>query len=130
MWLGCLLQLRTNFLFLGCPYPISASATSMDHCYRPLRSCEGYVFTPVCLSTGRGGLPQCRDTTPLGAGTPRADTPQEQASPPRSRPPQSRNPREQTPTGSRPPRDQAPPQANGYCCGRYASYWNTFLFPV
>ena len=26
--------------------------------YRPQRSCEGYVFTPVCLST-RGGLPQC-----------------------------------------------------------------------
>ena len=28
--------------------------------YRPQRSCEGYVFTPVCLSTGgMGGLPQC-----------------------------------------------------------------------
>ena len=21
------------------------------------------------------------------------------------------------------------PQADGYCCGRYASYWNAFLFP-
>ena len=21
-----------------------------------------------------------------------------------------------------------PPKADGYCCGRYASYWNTFLF--
>ena len=24
--------------------------------YRPQRSCEGYVFTGVCLSTGRGGM--------------------------------------------------------------------------
>ena len=28
------------------------------HFYRPRRSYEGYVFIPVCLSTG-GGLPQC-----------------------------------------------------------------------
>ena len=28
-----------------------------------------------------------------------------------------------------PPPDQAPPlPADGYCCGRYASYWNVFLF--
>ena len=24
---------------------------------------------------------------------------------------------------------QTPPQADGYCCGQYASYWNAFLFP-
>ena len=50
--------------------------------YRPQRSCEGYVFTPVFLSTGvEGGLPQCmlgyhpapgpgipRDQTPLPPG--------------------------------------------------------------
>ena len=23
---------------------------------------------------------------------------------------------------------QTPPRADGYCCGRYASYWNAFLF--
>ena len=27
--------------------------------YRPQRSCEGYVFTGVCLSTGGGGIPTC-----------------------------------------------------------------------
>ena len=23
---------------------------------------------------------------------------------------------------------ETPPKADGYCCGRYASYWNAFLF--
>ena len=59
-------------------------------CYRPQRSCEGYVFTRVCHSV-RGGV--C-----LSAWW---DTPQEQT----------------------PPRD-------GHCCGRYASYWNAFLFQM
>ena len=58
--------------------------------YRPQRSCEGYVFTPVCPSTGGGiCLSACWDTTPLGADTPL--------------------------------------QADGYYCGRYASYWNAFI---
>ena len=68
------------------------------YCYRPKRSCEGYVFTRVCHSVHRGGLPQCM----LGYH------------PRRSRPP----PQEQTPP---------PPPRDGYCCGRYASYWNAFL---
>ena len=63
--------------------------TQKLHFYRPQRSCEGYVFTGVYLSTGRVCLSACWDTLP-GADT------------------------------SRP--------ADGYCCGRYASYWNTFLF--
>ena len=25
------------------------------------------------------------------------------------------------------PLGQTPPPADGYCCGRYASYWNAFL---
>ena len=53
-------------------------------------------ITPVCLSTGEGGLPQCM----LEYHTP--------------------TPREQT----------TPPPADGYCCGRYASYWNTFLLLI
>ena len=67
--------------------------------YRPQRSCEGYVFTGVCLSTGGWGicLSACWDTTP----------------------------REQTP----PTQEQTPPPPRyGHCCGRYASYWNAFLF--
>ena len=26
------------------------------------------------------------------------------------------------------PRSRHPPGTDGYCCGRYASYWNAFLF--
>ena len=35
-------------------------------CYHPQRSCEGYVFTNVCLSTGGSTWPG----TPPGPGTP------------------------------------------------------------
>ena len=48
--------------------------------YRPQRSCEGYVFTCVCLSTGGGrvpgqvppgpGTPPWEQVHPLGPGTP------------------------------------------------------------
>ena len=70
--------------------------------YRPRRSCEGYVFTPVCLSTGRSAS--------VHAGIP---------------PPPEQTPPEQTLP------DQAPaPRADGYCCGRYTSYWNAFLFRI
>ena len=43
-------------------------------------------------------------------------------------------PLDQTPLDQAPPWDQALPRgpgtppADGYCCGRYASYWNAFLF--
>ena len=89
--------------------------------YRPQRSCEGYVFTPVCLSTG--GLPQCMlGYHPPGAGTPLGLDPPG-IPPSRSRhPPGTRHP----PPGTRPPRTRHPP-ADGYGCGRYASYWNAFL---
>ena len=51
--------------------------------YRPQRSCEGYVFTPVCHSVHRGGLPQCM----LGYHTPpgkHTHTPREAHTPPGS----------------------------------------------
>ena len=54
--------------------------------YRPQRSCDGYLFTPVCLSMGgsasvHAGIPHGSDTpwdqTPPGAGTtPGPSTPQ------------------------------------------------------
>ena len=77
--------------------------------YRPeTKLRKGYVFTPVCHSVHRGGcLPQCM----LGYTPPQeADTPQEAETPPGSR--------------------HTPREADGYCCGRYASYWNAFLFLV
>ena len=68
-------------------------------------------------------------STPLGAGTPQdqapslgADTPWEQT------PPEQIPPREQALPRSRHP--PPPPPADGYCCGRYASYWNAFLFDL
>ena len=49
----------TVWLCAGGTYP-----TEMHSCYCPQRSCEGYVFTPVCLSTGGVCLSACWDTTP------------------------------------------------------------------
>ena len=78
------------------------------HClnfYRPQRSCEGYVFTPVCHSVHRMGLPQCM----LGY------TPSwEQTLPlPGSRPPGS----SRHPPGADTPLWADPPHpADGYCC--------------
>ena len=56
----------------------------------------------TCLSTG-GGVSA---SVHAGIPPPGADTPWEQA----------------------PPQGADPPPADGYCCGRYASYWNAFLF--
>ena len=81
--------------------------------YRPQRSCEGYVFTGMCLSTRRGVsvLSACWDITPP------EQTPQEQTlpwsrhTPPRSRhPPWSRHPPEQTPPTTPLPRSRHPPE--------------------
>ena len=79
-------------------------------------------------------LPQA-DTPPPGrhpqADTPQADTPCRQT-PPRQTPPAGRHPLRQTPPyrhtppGRHPP--HPPPPVNGHCIGRYASYWNAFLF--
>ena len=96
--------------------------------YRPQRSCEGYVFTGVCLSTGEGGwwcvcLSACWDTTPPhpGADTPQSRHPPEQTPPKADTPPEADPPRadplEQTPPWSRhPPRadtpqEQTPPKS-------------------
>ena len=44
------------FLYHVCRVRRSILASRIN--YRPQRSCESYVFIPVCLSTG-GCLPQC-----------------------------------------------------------------------
>ena len=104
---------------------------------------QGNVFTSVCLSTGGEGvcLSACWNTPPDQAPLQSRHTPPDQAPPlreqthpgpglPQSRPPRPDTPQEQTP----PLRDQAPP-LEAHCSirltsGRYASYWNTFLFPI
>ena len=120
---------------------------------RPQRSCEGYVFTLVCLSTGgstwAGTPPGPGTSPPPGPGTPPRTryTPWDQVHPPGTR----YTPQNQvqylvlgvylvlggTPPGpGTPPRPGTPPKtrytppADGYCCGRYASYWNAFLFEL
>ena len=147
--------------------------------YRPQRSCEGYVFTPVCqsfCSQGGGGEhlerypldqvhPLGRAGTPPGTRyTPRAGQvhPPDQVHPRAGTPPLARyTPWVSYPPGTRYtplgrytlgpgtppgpgthppgpgtppwtryiPRNQVPPAPrDGYCRGRYASYWNAFLF--
>ena len=84
--------------------------------YRPQRSCEGYVFTPVYQSfCSRGGfcLSACWLTTPLWSRSPRS-----------RHPPGSRHrPGAGTPLGPGTPQEKAPPGSR-----RYASHWNAFLY--
>ena len=101
--------------------------------YRPQRSCEGYVFTPVCYSVHRG-LPQCilgyhptpQEGHPPGKHTPSGSThtPRKHTHTPEAHthPGSTHTPRKHTSPGS------TPPPGDGCCCGRYASYWNAFLF--
>ena len=100
-----------------------------------------FLQASVILSTG-GCLPQCmlgchtphpQEQTPPPPEhtppweqtppeqTPRADTPQEQTLPP------SRYPPEQTPPGADTPPGEADSSIRS-TSGRYASYWNAFLF--
>ena len=89
--------------------------------YRPLRS----FFTRVCHSVHRWGICliacwETRSRNPLSPGT-------------RSRHPSLvRHPPGQRQTPPRPGADTSPsrPVADDYCCGRYASYWNAFLFSI
>ena len=96
------------------------------HClrffYKPQRSCgQGYVFTCVCDSVHRRGvcLSACWDTTP-----PEQTPPPPEQTPPGSRHhhPQGRHPH--------PPRSRPPTPGIRSMNGRYASYWNAFLFEL
>ena len=112
-------------------------------CYRPQRSCgQGNVFTGVCLSTGGGrvsasvhaGMPY-----PPGWRAPPMESPPRWRTPPGWRPPLDGEPPrdgEPPPDGEPqpPPRmEKPPPEADSSIrstSGRYASYWNAFLFYI
>ena len=80
----------------------------LPNIYRPQRSCEGYVFTGVCLSTGGRCLPQCM----LGYHTPLSRPPWEQTPQEQPHPlPWSRHSPEQTPPRSRHPPTRASPRS-------------------
>ena len=76
----------------------------MIFCYHPQRSCEGYVFTGICLSTGG----------PLGGSAPGGPGPGGGGA-------------WSGGVGIPACTEADPPGKDGYCCGRYASYWNAFL---
>ena len=85
--------------------------------------CEGYVFTPVCQSfcfqagVGggacgiqaclAGGIPGCLGGLTVGEGP---------------------GPHLGGCVSQHALRQNPPPTVDGYCHGRYASYWNAFLF--
>ena len=102
------------------------------YCYRPQRSCgQGNIFAPVCHSVHRGGvcLSACL-SAPGSRHPPGADSPREQT--PGQTPPGSRHPPRSRPPEQTPPRSRHPPREadSGIrsMSGRYASYWNAFLF--
>ena len=100
------------------------------------QSCgQGYVFTHVCDSVNRGVSRPGRPPTPTGRNPPsREEPPQTRQSPPtrQTNPPSTEEPpqtRQTTPH----PRPGRPPPRNRHSgilstSGRYASYWNAFLF--
>ena len=117
----------------------SANAIPDNSCYRPQRSCgQGNVFTGVCLSTGGRVSASVHAGMPYPPGT--GQSPPGPGRPPRTRqtPPED----QADPLGpGRPlweladiPLDQAdpPPQEADSSIrstsGRYASYWNAFLY--
>ena len=128
----------------------------LNNYYRPQQSCgQGNIFSSVCqeFCSRRGVYPiACWDIPPRpGAETPLVrhpplvrHLPGQTPSRTRSRPPRSDTPLwSDTPWSDTPPdQEQTPlvrhhlplvrhhgprPGAEGYCCSRYASYWNAFL---
>ena len=71
----------------------------------------------VSASVHAGIPPPRRADTPLGADTPPEQTPLQEQTPP-------------IPTGEDTPQGADTPSSprDGHCCGRYASYWNAFLY--
>ena len=85
------------------------------HYYRPQTKLrKGNVFTSVCQEFCPQGevhtLPPSWPDTPPGKH------------------PLSKHPQADIPQADNPQADNPTLQADGYCSGRYASYWNAFLF--
>ena len=97
--------------------------------YRPPNEvCEGYSFTHVCRSFQEGvslsvhaGIQTPWEQTPPGSDPLGVDTHQEQTSPKQTPTPKQTPPRADTPQSSACWEIRA-------ITGRYASYWNAYLF--
>ena len=106
--------------------------------YRAQRNCgQGYVFTRVCDSVNRGDLwqgdpPPGKETHPLGRENPPGrETPLCRETPWQGEPPPPQQvdpPGKQTPPSKENPPWQGDPPGIRSMSGRYASYWNAFLF--
>ena len=103
-----------------CPHSAGVSASVHDGIPHPRSRHTPWNRHPL------GSRHPCppRSRHPHGADSPLgADIPPKQTHP-QSRPPGSRHPlRADTPSP-----EQTPPRRDGHCCGRYASYWNAFLY--
>ena len=94
--------------------------TGMHSCYTCLSFCSQEGSASV-----RAGIPPPPQSRPHGADTPgdqaspRADTSWEQTHSRTRHPAPGTDPLPPPPT---------PTHKDSYCCGRYASYWNAFLF--
>ena len=83
---------------------------------------QGNVFTGVCDSVHRGGLPQCM----LGYHPPTTHPPDQTQPPPNRPPPRTRPPMTRPPPGADIPPREADASVRSMS-DRYAYYWNVFL---
>ena len=70
----------------------SGCSPSHRHCNRPQRSCEGYVFTGVCLSTAGVSASVHAGNPPGSRHTPRSRHPLKADTPPGADPPREKRP--------------------------------------
>ena len=91
--------------------------------YRPQTKLQkGNVFTPVCHPVHRDEVYPSTQTPPRQTPSP-GQTPPGHTPSPGQTPPQA----DTASLGQTPPLGKLPP-GDGHCSGRYASYWNPFLF--
>ena len=75
-----------SWLLGHCYGVLDTNPTGTLSCYRPQQSCgQGNIFTPVCHSVHRGGLPQCMLGYPPGSRPPGIRHPPGSDTPPGSR---------------------------------------------
>ena len=87
-----------------------------------------FLHLSVILFTGGSasmhtGIPRAQSRHPSDQAPPQEQTPSGPGTPPGEDTPGPGTPQ------SRHSRTRPPPE-DGYCCGRYASYWNAFLFTL
>ena len=131
--------MATTQLFFFCIPHVHCNMSSEKYWLLPSATKLRRLCFYTCLSfcSQGGGLPQCMlgyhhlppradthpQSRPPGAGIPPSRHPSRPGTtPPEQAPPRAGTPAADTPLGS------GTPPADGYCCGRYASYRNALLF--